>query len=118
MQNLLLDCKKIIITFSLLILRAVVLGFTALQYILAIRSAVSSNHAVSSSVNVSTYHKSITPLRRNIFFFQMLFSYDKIIPVSAPLELLKEASSFFAIAENILGKLHVGILIQQVFIQK
>ena len=68
------------------------LELSALQYILAIWSAVSSpNHAVSSSVNVSTYHKYITPLRRNIFFFQMSFSYDKIIPVSAPLELLKQS---------------------------
>ena len=65
MQNLLLDCKKIFITFILLTLImlvgaefigiVVVLGITALQHILVIWSAVTSpNHTVSSSVNVST----------------------------------------------------------------
>ena len=61
MQNLLLDCKKIFITFSLLTLimlvgaESIKLGFTAHQHILVIWSAVSSpNHSVSSSVNVST----------------------------------------------------------------
>ena len=65
MQNLLLDCKKIYITFSLLTLIMLVgaesigidveLRFTAHQHILVIWSAVSSpNHNVSSSVNVST----------------------------------------------------------------
>ena len=63
MQNLLLDCKKIFMTFSLLTLIMLVgaesigivaeLGFTALQHILVIWGAVSSpNHTVSSSVNV------------------------------------------------------------------
>ena len=48
MRNLLLDCKKIFITFSLLTLNAesigivVELGFTALQHDLVIWSAVSS----------------------------------------------------------------------------
>ena len=65
MQNLLLDCRKISITFSLLALIMLVsaesigivvwLGFSAHQHILVIWSAVSSpNHSVSSSVNVST----------------------------------------------------------------
>ena len=65
MQNLLLDCKKILITFSLLTLFMLVgaestivveLGFSALQHILVIWSAVviSPYHSVSSSVNVST----------------------------------------------------------------
>ena len=65
MQNLLLDFKKIFITFSLLKLIVLVgvesignvveLGFTALQHILVMWSAVSSpSHTVSSSVNVST----------------------------------------------------------------
>ena len=61
MQNLLLDCKKIFITFSLLTLSAESIGivvelrFTAHQHILVIWSAVSSpNQSVSSSVNVST----------------------------------------------------------------
>ena len=65
MQNLLLVCEKIFITFSLLTLImlvgaesigiVVVLGFTAHQHILVIWSAVCSlNHSVSSSVNVST----------------------------------------------------------------
>ena len=64
MKNLLLDCKKIFITFSLITLIMLVgaesigivveLGFTAHQHILVIWSAVSSpNHSVSS-VNVST----------------------------------------------------------------
>ena len=49
------------------------LGFTAFQHILVMWSAVSSpNHTVSSSVNVST-HKSITPLRRNISFSNVIF---------------------------------------------
>ena len=60
MQNLLLDCKKIFITFSLLTLIMLVgaeseligivvgLGLTALQHILVIWSAVSSpNHCFS-----------------------------------------------------------------------
>ena len=65
MQNLLLDCNMIFITFSLLTLIMLVgaesigivveLGFTAHQHILVIWSAVSSpNHSVSSPVNVST----------------------------------------------------------------
>ena len=65
MQNLLLDCKKTFITFSLLTLIMLVgaesigivvdLGFTAHQHILVIWSAYSSpNHSVSSPVNVST----------------------------------------------------------------
>ena len=65
MQNLLLDCKKIFITFSLITLIMLVgaesieivieMGFTAHQHILVIWSAVNSpNHSVSSSVNVST----------------------------------------------------------------
>ena len=67
MQNLLLDCKKILvfITFPLLTLIMLVgaesigivaeLGFTAHQHVLVIWSAVSSpNHSVSSPVNVST----------------------------------------------------------------
>ena len=65
MPNLLLDCKKIFITFSLLTLIMLVgaesieivveLGFTAHQHFLVIWSAVSSpNHNVSSPVNVST----------------------------------------------------------------
>ena len=74
------------------------LGFTALQCILAIWSAVCSDHAVSS-VNVSTYHKSIKSLRRNISFSNVFFIHDKIIPVSAQQELLKAASSCFANAE-------------------
>ena len=59
MQNRFLDCKKIFITFSLLILIMLVgaesigivveVRFTALQHILVIWSAVSSpNHTVSS----------------------------------------------------------------------
>ena len=65
MQNLLLDCKMIFITFSLLTIIMLVgaesigivveLGFTAHQHILVIWSVVSSpNLSVSSSVNVST----------------------------------------------------------------
>ena len=65
MQNLLLDCKTIFITFSLLTLIMLVgaesigivveLEFIALQHILVIWNAISSpNHTVSSSVNVST----------------------------------------------------------------
>ena len=65
MQNLLLDCKKIFITFSLLTLIMLVgaesigivvdLGFTAHQHMLIMFSAISSsNHSVSSPVNVST----------------------------------------------------------------
>ena len=66
MQNLLLDCKKIV-TFKISLLTLIMLigaesigivvelGFTAFQHILFIYSAVSSpNHTVSSSVNVST----------------------------------------------------------------
>ena len=64
MQNLLLDCKKIFIKFSLLTLNMLVgaesigivveLGFTPLQHILVIWSAVSSPNHTVSSVNVST----------------------------------------------------------------
>ena len=67
MQNLLLDCKKIFVTFKISLLTLIMLvgaesigivvelGFTAFQHILFICSAVSSpNHTVSSSVNVST----------------------------------------------------------------
>ena len=63
MQNLLLDFKKIFITFLLIMLVGaesikivVELDLTALQHVLVIWSAVSSpNHTVSSSsVNVST----------------------------------------------------------------
>ena len=61
MQNLLLDCKKIFITFPLLTLIMLVgaesigivveLGLTAHQHILVIWSAVGShNHSVSSSL--------------------------------------------------------------------
>ena len=66
MQTLLLDCKKIFITFSLLTLIMLVhvvaesigivaeLGFTAFQHDLVIWSAASSpNHTVSSSVSLS-----------------------------------------------------------------
>ena len=64
MQNLLLDCKKIYVTFKISLLTLIMLvgaesigivvelGF---QHILFICSGVSSpNHTVSSSVNVST----------------------------------------------------------------
>ena len=65
MQNLLLDCKMIFKSFSLLTLIMLVgaesigivveLKFTAHQHILVIWSAVSSpHHSVSSPVNVST----------------------------------------------------------------
>ena len=66
MQNLLLDCKKIFVTFKISLLTLIMLvgadesigivvelEFTAFQHILFICSAVSSpNHTVSSSVNV------------------------------------------------------------------
>ena len=66
MQNLLLDCKTIFITFSLLTLSMLVgaqnllelllsWGLLPFNIILVIWSAVSSpNHTVSFSVNVST----------------------------------------------------------------
>ena len=60
MQNLLLDCKKIVITFSLLTIIMLVsaesvgivveLGFNALQHILVMFSRL----VLPSSVNVST----------------------------------------------------------------
>ena len=68
MQNLLLDCKKIFITFSLLTLIKLVgaesigivveLGFTAHQHILVIWSAVSSNHSFffCECLNISLSH--------------------------------------------------------------
>ena len=81
MQNLLLDCKRIFVTFKISLLTLVMLvgaesigivvelGFTALQHILFICSGASSpNHTVSSSVN-----KSITPSRRNIYFSNVIF---------------------------------------------
>ena len=65
MQNLLLDCKKIFVTFEISLLTLIMLvgaesigivvelGFTAFQHILFIFSGVCSpNHTVSSSVNV------------------------------------------------------------------
>ena len=65
MQNLFLDCKKIFVTFKISLLTLIMLvgaesirivvelGYTAFQHILVIWSAVSSsNHTVSSSVNV------------------------------------------------------------------
>ena len=69
MQNLLLDCKKIFITFSLLTLIMLVgaesieifveLGFTAHKHILVIWSAVSSpNHTTffPECLNISLSH--------------------------------------------------------------
>ena len=60
MQNLLLDCKKMLMTFSLLTLVGaesigivVELRFTALRHILVIWSADSSPNNTVSSVNVS-----------------------------------------------------------------
>ena len=65
MQNLLLDCKKIFVTFKISLHTLIMLvgaesigivvelEFTAFQHILFICSTVSSsNHTVSSSVNV------------------------------------------------------------------
>ena len=63
------------------------LWFTALQHILVKWSAFSSsNYTVSSSVNVSV--KVYYTTEKKHLVFQMSFSCDKIIPVSAPLELL------------------------------
>ena len=104
----------IFITFSLLTIIMLVgaesigivveLGFNALQHILVLFSTVSSLF-FCECLNISLSHQ-----LEETSLFQMSFSYDKIIPVSAPLELLLEAaSSCFA---------NVDILIQQVFIQK
>ena len=95
MQNLLLDCKKIFITFSLLTLIMLV-GAESIGIVVECLSFGTLFLLWSMS-----QQKSITPLRRNICFFQISFSYDKIIPVSAPQELLEAASSCFADAEII-----------------
>ena len=68
MQNLLLDCKKIFVTYKISLLTLIMLvgaesigivvelGFTAFRHILFICSAVSSpNHTVSSNISLS-YH--------------------------------------------------------------
>ena len=66
MQNLLLDCKKIFVTFKISLHTLIMLvgaesigivvelEFTAFQHILIICSAVSSPNKTVSSVNVST----------------------------------------------------------------
>ena len=105
MQNLLLDRKKIFVTFKISLLTLIMLvgaesigivelGFTAFQHILLICSAVSSpNHTVSSFVNV--YH---TIEKKHLFFkchFLMIHNSS-----NSPVELLEAASSCFADAKN------------------
>ena len=100
MQNLLYDCKTISITVSLLTLFMLVgaesvgivveLGFTILQHISVIWSAVSSPF----------FCECLNIREKKHFFFQMPFSYEKKKPMSVQVELLAAASSCFANAEN------------------